>query len=182
MSNTVTDPLVKEELVAATVFSPPSTGLKLRDFVQRVENIAELKEIRGAHWDLEIGALTEVSASLADSKALLFDEIVGYPKGYRVLTNDDVDPSNTSDVLWAMGTRCDPATSIEVAHSCWSTPIDPRIGPHERQRRNFTSSRGIIDACKPFHWIKEFPSTSTITQQDFEETMHKSGAILSTNK
>lgn len=83
----MTDPLVKDGPVAATVFPPPSTGLKLREFVQRVESVAELKEIRGAHWDLEIGALTEVSASLADSKPLLFDEIIGYPKGYRVLTN-----------------------------------------------------------------------------------------------
>jgi 3-polyprenyl-4-hydroxybenzoate decarboxylase len=81
----VTDPLVKDGLVAATVFPPPSTGLKLREFVQRVESVAELKEIRGAYWDLEIGALTEVSASLADLKPLLFDEIIGYPKGYRVL-------------------------------------------------------------------------------------------------
>jgi hypothetical protein len=71
---------------------------------------------------------------------------------------------------------------FEVAHSCWSTPIDPRIGPDESQRRNFTRSRGIIDACKPFHWIKEFPPTSTITQQDFEETIRKWSPILSTNK
>lgn len=127
-------PLIKEELVAAMVFPPPSTGLKLREFVQRVEGV------------------------------------------------DDADPSNTSDVLWAIGTRCDPATSIEVAHFCWSTPIDPRIGPDERQRRNFTSSRGIIDVCKPFPSIKEFPPTSTITQQDFEETTRNWGAILSTNK
>lgn len=81
-----------------------------------------------------------------------------------------------------IGTRRDPATSFEVADPCWSTPIDPKIGPDDRQRRNFTGSRGIIDACKPFHWIKEFPPTSTIAEQDFEETMRKWGSILSTSK
>ncbi len=76
MSSTLTDQLVGGP-----------TGLKLRKFVEGVESVGELKKISGANWDLEIAAVTEVSASLADSKALLFDEITGYPKGYRVLTN-----------------------------------------------------------------------------------------------
>ena len=61
--------------------------LTLRAFINRVQAIKELKQISGANWDLEIGAITEVSSSLSDSKALLFDDIVGYPKGFRVITN-----------------------------------------------------------------------------------------------
>jgi len=59
----------------------------LREFIQKVDAAQELKRISGAHWDLEIGAITEVSASFSDSKALLFDEIKEYPKGFRVITN-----------------------------------------------------------------------------------------------
>src|ERR687892_2110166 len=61
--------------------------LTLRAFINRVQAIRELKQISGANWDLEIGAITEVSSSLSESKALLFDNIVGYPKGFRVITN-----------------------------------------------------------------------------------------------
>jgi UbiD family decarboxylase len=61
--------------------------MELREFLARVEAAGELQTITGANWNLEIGAITEVSASFADSKALLFDQITGYPKGYRVLTN-----------------------------------------------------------------------------------------------
>ena len=34
-------------------------ALDLRAFTERLEQAGKLKEIRGAHWDLEIGALTE---------------------------------------------------------------------------------------------------------------------------
>ncbi|MBI3059179.1 MAG: UbiD family decarboxylase, partial [Deltaproteobacteria bacterium] len=56
----------------------------LRDYIARVDQMGELQRVAGAHWDLEIGALTEL---MAKSKTLLFDEIPGYPKGYRVLSN-----------------------------------------------------------------------------------------------
>jgi len=35
--------------------------LTLRAFINRVQAIKELKQISGANWDLEIGAITEVS-------------------------------------------------------------------------------------------------------------------------
>ena len=41
--------------------------LTLRTFIDRVEAVRELKQISGANWDLEIGAITEVSASLSQS-------------------------------------------------------------------------------------------------------------------
>jgi UbiD family decarboxylase len=46
----------------------------------------EVRTIDGAHWDLEIGCITELMAE-KEGPALLFDNIVGYPKGHRVLTN-----------------------------------------------------------------------------------------------
>ena len=57
----------------------------LRGFVDGVKALGEYKEIEGADWDLEIGALTEATAELIeDPPLLMFDRIKGYPKGYRV--------------------------------------------------------------------------------------------------
>ena len=42
--------------------------MELREFLARVEAAGELQTITGANWNLEIGAITEVSASFADSK------------------------------------------------------------------------------------------------------------------
>src|SRR5882672_6418332 len=60
----------------------------LRSWMAEVENLGELKRIDGADWDVEIGAVTELGHHRGEqSKALLFDNIKGYPKGFRVLSN-----------------------------------------------------------------------------------------------
>jgi UbiD family decarboxylase len=58
----------------------------LRSFIRRVEEIGELKTVRGAHWNLEIGCMAELMAE-RKGPALLFDEVVDYPAGYRVFVN-----------------------------------------------------------------------------------------------
>jgi len=58
----------------------------LRDWIARIESLGELQHVAGAHWDLEIGTLSEINYRRKPPAALLFDEIVGYPRGYRVLT------------------------------------------------------------------------------------------------
>jgi 4-hydroxy-3-polyprenylbenzoate decarboxylase len=63
------------------------SALDLRVFLTEVKAAGELEEISGAHWNLEIGALTELFAEQAPTPALLFDGIPHYPKGRRVLSN-----------------------------------------------------------------------------------------------
>src|SRR2546422_10009798 len=59
----------------------------LRDWMAAVERIGELKHINGADWDVEIGTITELGHHRGErSHALLFDDIKGYPKGYRILS------------------------------------------------------------------------------------------------
>lgn len=62
-------------------------ALDLRAFLDRLQGTKELKVITGAHWDLEIGALSEVFAEQSDPPALLFDDVSEHSRGYRVLSN-----------------------------------------------------------------------------------------------
>ena len=58
----------------------------LRSFLDECEAHGEVTVIKDADWNLEIGALTETASELIDEPpALMFDEIKGYPKGFRVL-------------------------------------------------------------------------------------------------
>ena len=60
----------------------------LRSWIEAVDKLGELKRLEGADWDVEIGAVTELGHHRGEqSKALLFDDIKDYPKGYRVLSN-----------------------------------------------------------------------------------------------
>ncbi|MBI3091996.1 MAG: UbiD family decarboxylase [Candidatus Tectomicrobia bacterium] len=71
----------------------------LREFIDTCDRIGEVKHISGAHWDLEIGAITELLAEIPNSPAPLFDDIPGYPKGHRVFANPLASNKRTALIL-----------------------------------------------------------------------------------
>ena len=73
--------------------------LDLRPWLAQVEKLGELREVRGADWNLELGAISELNVKKDAPPALLFDEITGYPKGFRVLTCSTSSPARLSSIL-----------------------------------------------------------------------------------
>lgn len=71
---------------------------------------------------------------------------------FVVVVDEDVNPTDVFDVLWAMCTRCDPAHDIEFIRRTWSGPLDPIL-----DRASSTNSRAVIDACRPFERLNDFP-------------------------
>src|SRR4051812_29755146 len=59
----------------------------LRGWIERVERMGELVRVNGAHWDTEMGAITHMltEKSRGNAPAILFDDIPGYPKGFRTM-------------------------------------------------------------------------------------------------
>jgi 4-hydroxy-3-polyprenylbenzoate decarboxylase len=101
-----------------------------------------------------------------------------YAGKYVIVVDDDVDVSNLEELTWAMITRSDPATSIDIIHGAWSTPLDPRIPPWEKKAGNMTNSRAIVDACRPFHWRDQFPPVNAPTQEEAKRARDKFGWLL----
>jgi 4-hydroxy-3-polyprenylbenzoate decarboxylase len=97
---------------------------------------------------------------------------------FVVVVDDDIDVSNLEELLWAMCTRCDPATSIDIIANAWSSATDPRIPPEKRERGDYTNSRAIIDACRPFHWRDKFPKVNMPSKEVAQETRERFGWIL----
>ncbi len=83
-----------------------------------------------------------------------------YMGRFVVIVDEDINPRDPEDVLWAIGTRCDPETTISILKDCPSSPLDPRVTPERKKQGDLTSSRAIINACKPYEWIKDFPKTN----------------------
>jgi UbiD family decarboxylase len=77
-----------------------------------------------------------------------------------VVVDDDIDPSNLQEVLWALETRVDPATDIRTVDGSWGTPLDPRMPPWKREARDYTNSRAVVLAVRPFHWRDKFPKVT----------------------
>jgi 4-hydroxy-3-polyprenylbenzoate decarboxylase len=83
-----------------------------------------------------------------------------YAGRYVVVVDDDIDVSNLDEVIWAVLTRSDPATSIDIIHNAWSTALDPRIHPDDKEKGKLTNSRAIIDATRPYEWRGRFPKVN----------------------
>ena len=62
----------------------------LREFIGLVDKLGALRRIEGADPRFEIGGITEIAAGLPECPALLFDDIKGYPRGFRIFTNATV--------------------------------------------------------------------------------------------
>ncbi len=93
---------------------------------------------------------------------------------FVVVVDDDIDPTNTDDVLWAMSTRCDPEADIDIIRRCWSGPLDPIIQPG---KKGF-NSRAIIDASRPYEWMKDFPLVAESSKEVLDATAKKWATTL----
>jgi UbiD family decarboxylase len=92
-----------------------------------------------------------------------------------VVVDEDVDPSNLADVMWAVATRCEPAEGVDIVRNAWSSALDPRIPPPEKERGVTSHSKAIIDACRPFAWRDKFPPPSALTAVEAREIEEKWG-------
>ncbi|MFC1980270.1 UbiD family decarboxylase [Chloroflexota bacterium] len=99
----------------------------------------------------------------------------GYLKKLVIVVDEDIDPTDIDEVLWAVAMRCDPLAQTDIIQNCWGTPLDPRLSPEQRDRGDYTHSTLIIDACKPFHWRDKFPAINEISPELKRQTIKKWG-------
>src|SRR5260221_14719291 len=59
----------------------------MRDWLEQVDALGELRVLEGVDWQENIGRIAEMLVHTDGAPAVLFDQIPGYPDGYRVLTN-----------------------------------------------------------------------------------------------
>jgi len=97
---------------------------------------------------------------------------------YVVVVDDDIDVSDLEELMWAVVSRSDPATSIDIINNAWSTPLDPRLDPEQRAKGDYSNSRAIINACRPWHWRKEFPKVNMPSPELARRGREKFGYLL----
>jgi len=90
----------------------------------------------------------------------------GDMKCYYVAVDEDIDPTNLEEVLWAMCTRVDPATAVDIIHSAWTADLDPRLSPSKRAAGDLTVGRMLINACRPYTWRDQFPKTNVFNASE----------------
>jgi len=81
-------------------------------------------------------------------------QATSYANKYVIVVDEDIDPTNINEVLWAMAQRSDPEKDIDIIRRTRGAELDPMI---RKPTKAFFNSKAIIDACKPYEWMDEFP-------------------------
>ena len=125
--------------------------MDLRDWLREVDKQGKLKIIRGAHWDLEIGGITELMIKKKGSPTLLFDEIVDYPRGFRVAANAVTHASEDPNrVAIALGIKNDVKSTKELVYL-----VKERMPEWESRGKEF-----------PPEWVKSGPVLEEVYRDD----------------
>ena len=95
---------------------------------------------------------------------------------YSGVVDDDIDPANLHEVMWAVATRSDPATSIDIIQRGMGSKNDPMYVTYSSSAP--FSSKAIIDACRPFEWIRDFPPVSGASKELKQQVLEKYGRYL----
>jgi UbiD family decarboxylase len=84
-----------------------------------------------------------------------------YANRFVVVVDDDIDPADMDQVVWAMCTRMEPREGIEILRGCWSTVLDPMAYGSDDPR----NARMVIDACRPWSRRDTFPIVARSSKQ-----------------
>jgi UbiD family decarboxylase len=136
---------------------------------------AGVPEIRGV-WSHEAGgsrmwltiAIKQMYAGHSKQAGLIASQCHAgaYANRVVIVVDEDINPADMDQVVWAICTRCDPRDDVDILKGCWSTTLDPMAYPADRRNMN---SRMVIDACKPWNRLADWPATvrnsATLEQQ-----------------
>ena len=96
-------------------------------------------------------------------------QAAAYMNRFVIVVDDDVDPMNLEEVMWAVSTRCEPSEDIEIMRKSWGSKVDPML----KDPTVPYNSRALIDACRPFEKYDTFPRVAQASPPLVRETVTK---------
>ncbi len=89
---------------------------------------------------------------------------------YVIVVDEDIDPTDINQVLWAMATRSRPAQSIDILRETWSTFLDPSQNPPEIRP---WGSKCLINACMEYRYIKTFSRRTKLSKTAYDNVVSR---------
>jgi 4-hydroxy-3-polyprenylbenzoate decarboxylase len=118
-------------------------------------------------WGVVVVSLQQQYAGHAAQVLALASQCpaAAYYTKWIIAVDDDVDPTDFDEVLWALSTRCNPSDDLDLLRNTWSTGLDPSQFPPEARPYG---SKVLINACKPHRYIKHFPQSTLIRRKVYD--------------
>jgi UbiD family decarboxylase len=100
-----------------------------------------------------------------------------------ILVDEDIDIDNAEDVLWAVGTRSDPATDMRTDTFTSGWDLNPSLTIEQRRQLReenigYPFSRIVINACQPFLSKPTLSPVNKFSEKLRREALEKWGSVL----
>ncbi|MCZ6450579.1 MAG: UbiD family decarboxylase, partial [Deltaproteobacteria bacterium] len=98
-----------------------------------------------------------------------------YYTKWIIAVDEDVDPTDMDQVIWAMSSRCNPIEDIDILRNTWSTWLDPTQNPPEERPYG---SKALINACKEHRYLPVFSERTALRKEVYDRVAarwHKLG-------
>ncbi len=121
-------------------------------------------EIGGARM-FNVVAIRQRYAGHARQAALILNQcgVGAYMSRYTVVVDEDIDPSNLQEVMWAVATRSDPEVDIDIIRRGMGSKNDPMFVAYRSDAPY--NSKAIIDACRPYDHLHDFPAVAEASKE-----------------
>jgi UbiD family decarboxylase len=125
-----------------------------------------------AGWGMTVVSIKQMYAGHAAQVMALAAQCTAgaYFGKYVIVVDDDIDPTNIGQVLWAMATRSRPAQSIDILRETWSTFLDPSLNPPEIRP---WGSKALINACMDYRHIKTFSPRTKLDKTTYDRVVSR---------
>jgi UbiD family decarboxylase len=90
-----------------------------------------------------------------------------YCTKWIVVVDDDVDPTDIDQVLWAMTTMANPSDDIDILRNTWTFRSDPSLAPDARPY----GSKALINACRPHNQLNEPPRRALLRKSIYDQVV-----------
>ena len=89
-----------------------------------------------------------------------------YYTKWIIAVDEDVDPTDMDQVIWAMASRCNPIDDIDILRNTWSTWLDPTQNPPGKRPYG---SKALINACKEHRHLPVFSKRTTLRKKVYDQ-------------
>jgi 4-hydroxy-3-polyprenylbenzoate decarboxylase len=89
-----------------------------------------------------------------------------YYTKWIIAVDEDIDPTDMDQVIWAMASRCNPIDDIDILRNTWSTWLDPTQNPPEKRPYG---SKALINACKEHRYLPTFSKRTTLRKEVYDK-------------
>ena len=119
-------------------------------------------------FGMTVIALEQRYAGHAAQALALAAQVPGgaYYTKWIIAVDEDIDPTDMDQVIWAMSSRCNPIDDIDVLRNTWSTWLDPTQNPPEKRPYG---SKALINACKEHRHLPVFSKRTALRKEIYDK-------------